>query len=112
MIIGLKIKFLLKKLEKMRNRKTVDINKRGMFIEVDLDYPEETHTLHKHVPLAPERYNVTSSELRPINQFLYRKMKNGNQQAIYCEEKLIPIFHKRKRYIPHIKCFCFTYPMD
>ena len=78
-----------------------------MFLEVDLDYPEETHKLHKDIPLAPERYNVTSNELSPINQFLYNKMKNGNQQSTYCEEKLIPTFHKRKRYILHIKCLLF-----
>ena len=78
-----------------------------MFLEVDLDYPEETHKLHKDFPLAPERYNVTSNELSPINQFLYNKMKNGNQQSTYCEEKLIPTFHKRKRYILHIKCLLF-----
>ena len=83
------------------------MNKRGMFLEVDLDYPEETHILHKDFPLAPERYNVTSNELSPINQFLYDKMKNGNQQSEYCEEKLIPTFHKRKRYILHIKCLLF-----
>ena len=34
-------------------------------------------------------------------------MKNGNQQSTYCEEKLIPTFHKRKRYILHIKCLLF-----
>ena len=91
----------------MKIKETIDINNRGMFLEVDLDYPEETHNLHKDFPLAPERYNVTSNELSPINQFLYNKMKNGNQQSTYCEEKLIPTFHKRKRYILHIKCLLF-----
>ena len=59
-------------------KKIIDINKRGMFLEVDLDYPEETQKLHKDFRLAPERYNVTSNELSPINQFLYDKMSNGN----------------------------------
>ena len=81
------------------------MNKRGMFLEVDLDYPEETHKLHKDFPLAPERYNVTSNELSPINQFLYNKMKNGNQQSTYCEEKLIPTFHKTKTLHPSYKKF-------
>ena len=76
-------------------------------MEVDLDYPEETHKLQKDFPLAPERYNVTSNELSPINKFLYNEMKNGNQQSTYCEEKLIPTFHKRKRYILHIKFLLF-----
>ena len=46
-----------------------------MLLEVDLDYPEKTHKLHRDFLLAPERYNVTSYELSPINQFLYNKMK-------------------------------------
>ena len=101
-------KIFIKKVEKkLKNKKLIDMNKRGMFLEVDLDYPKETHNLHKDFPLAPERYNVTSNELSPINQFLYDKMKNGNQQSEYCEEKLIPTFHKRKRYILHIKCLLF-----
>ena len=99
--------FLLEKLKKNQNLKIIDINKRGMFLEFDLDYPEETHNLQKDFLLAPERYNVTSNELSPINQFLYYKMKYGNQQSTYCEEKLIPTFHKRKRYILHTKCLLF-----
>ena len=78
-----------------------------MFLGVDLDYAEDTHTLHKDVLLEPWRYNVTYSELSPTNQFLYNEMKNGNQQSTNCEKKLIPTFHKRKRSILHIKCLLF-----
>ena len=92
----------------MKNKKkTVEINKRGMFLEVDLDYPKETQKLHKDFPLAPERYKVIYNELSPINQFLYNKMKKGNSQSTYCEEKLIPTFHARKQYILHIRCLLF-----
>jgi len=48
-------------------KKTVDINKRGTFSGVDLDYPEESHMRHKEFPLSQERYNVTSNEISPIN---------------------------------------------
>merc|ERR1711947_67536 len=80
--------FIQKIEKKLKNKKTVEINKRGMFLEVGLDYLEETHKLHKDFPLAPERYNVPSNELSPIIQFLYNKMKNGNQKSTYCEEKI------------------------
>ena len=71
-------KIFIKKVEKkLKNKKLIDMNKRGMFLEVDLDYPKETHNLHKDFPLAPLRYNVTSNELSPIDQFLHYKMKNG-----------------------------------
>ena len=37
-----------------------------MFLEVGVDYPEETHKLQEDFRLAPERYNVTSNELSSI----------------------------------------------
>ena len=84
MIIRFEDKIFTKKLQKeLRNEKLIDINKRGMFLQVDLDYPEETHNLHKDFPLAPKRYNVTSNELSPVNQFLYDKMKNRSHQSTY-----------------------------
>lgn len=71
MIIVLKMKFLIKKLKsKLKNKKLIDMNKQGMFLEADLDYQKETHNLHKDFPLALERYNVTFNELSPINKFL------------------------------------------
>ena len=101
-------KMFIKKIEnRIKNKKPIDISKRGMFLEVDLDYPKESHKHHKDFPMAPERYQVTYNELSPINQFLYNKMKKGNSQNTYCEEKLIPTFHARKQYILHIKCLLF-----
>ena len=34
-----------------------------MFLEVDLDYPEETHESHGGFSMAQERYDATSNEL-------------------------------------------------
>ena len=79
-------------------------------MEVDIDSQEETHKLNKDFPLATERYNVTSNELTAINQFLNNEMRNGDQPSTYCEENWIPTFHKRKRYILHIKCLLFYLP--
>ena len=55
---------------KLENIKPIDISKRGVFLEVDLDYPKEIHKFHEDFPLAPERYKVAYNELNPINQFL------------------------------------------
>ena len=97
-ITNLKIKCLLKKLKKkLKIEKPIDVSKRGMFWEVDLDYPKKTHKLHKDFPLAPERYKVTYNEISSINQFLYNKMKKRNLQTTYGEEKLIQTFHERKQ---------------
>ena len=46
-----------------------------MFLEVDFNYPEKLHKLHRDFPLAPVRYNVTFIELIPLNQVLFQKMK-------------------------------------
>ena len=78
-----------------------------MFLEVDLEYPKDIHCLHEDFPMAPERYNVTYDELSPLNQTLYRKMKANDFLTNYSEEKLIPTFHNRKKYILHIKCLIF-----
>ena len=32
---------------------------RGMFLEVDLEYPKSIHRYHEDFLMAPERYNVT-----------------------------------------------------
>ena len=45
-----------------------------MYLEVDVDYPDETLKLYKDFPLPTERNNVTSNELSPINQLFYDKM--------------------------------------
>ena len=100
-------KFVKKIEKKIKNRKPISIDDRGMFLEVDLTYPKKLHKLHEDFPLAPERYKITYNELSPINQFLYKKMQKNTSQDTYCEKKLIPTFHNRKYYILHIKCLLF-----
>ena len=78
-----------------------------MFLEVDLEYPKEIHEQHGDFPMAPEKCNVTYNELSPLNQSLYREMKNNEFFTNYAEEKLIPTLHNRKNYILHIKSLIF-----
>ena len=78
---------------RLKNSIKIDVDKRGTFLEVDLEYPKEVHELLEDFPLAPERYEVTYNELSPINQFLYQKMKENNSSCTYSEEKLIETFH-------------------
>ena len=64
----------IQKIEKrLKNNKKINVDKRGMFLEVDLEYPKEFHELHEDFPVAPEQYEVTYNELSPINQFLHKK---------------------------------------
>ena len=101
-------KSFIKKIErKLKNHVPIDMNERGMFLEVDLEYPEGIHNQHEDFPMAPERYIVKYNELSPLNQYLYRKMKTSDFFTNYAEEKLIPTFHDRKNYVLHIQCLIF-----
>ena len=101
-------KDFIKRIEKrLRYKEPIYMNERGMFLEVDLEYPNDIHSQHGDFPLAPERYKVTYDQLSPLNQSLYGKMKTNDLIKNYAEEKLIPIFHNRRNYILHIKCLIF-----
>ena len=34
--------------------------KKGLILEVDLEYPQELHNLHNDYPVAPEKLNVSN----------------------------------------------------
>ena len=49
-------KSFIKKIEKkLKNHVPIDMNERGMFLEVDLEYPEGIHNQHEDFPMAPGR---------------------------------------------------------
>lgn len=53
-------------------------SKKGLILEVDLEYPEELHDLHNDYPCAPEKMKVTKDMLSP-----YCKETTGQIQCIY-----------------------------
>ena len=64
--------------KKLRNKEAIDINEKGVFLELDLEYPKEIHEQECDFPLAPERYNVRYNESSPLNQPLYRKNRGAS----------------------------------
>ena len=78
-----------------------------MFLEVTLKYPPMIHSLHRDFPLAPERYTVCYDELSALYKHTYKGMKNCKDIKSFEEDKLIPTFHDRKKYILHINCLIF-----
>ena len=78
-----------------------------MFLEVSLKYPVVLHSLHRDFSLSPERYNVCYDELSALNKFMYKRMKTYVDTKSFSEEKLIPSFYDRKKYILHINCLLF-----
>ena len=97
-----------KEIEKrLKNNEFSSMSDRGMFLEVDLEYPKSIHRYHEDFPMAPERYNVTYNELSPLNRSLFEKIKPNNSKNNFSEEKLIPTLHDREKYVLHVKCLIF-----
>ena len=92
---------------KLKKGVALNLKNRGMSLEVDLPYPKELHENHSDFLLAPENYKVTYKELSPLNKFSYNNMKQNDSCHNCSEEKLIPTFHDRKKYILHFKCWIF-----
>ena len=73
--------------------------KKGMILEVDLEYPKELHELHNDYPLAAEKMKVTKEILSPY-------CKNIQEQfgiSIGQVAKLIPTLSSKKNYVLHYR---------
>ena len=46
----------------MTDNELDDWKHRSCFLEVDLQYPEDLHSLHNDYPLAPERFKIRDVE--------------------------------------------------
>ena len=77
---------------------------RGMFLEVDLIYPDNIHKYRSNFPLAPENLNVKFEHLSPLCKKMYQ-LSNMNKfkKENFSENKLIPNFFNKKNYILHYK---------
>ena len=93
-----KIERLLKTSGIIRMRKN-----RGMFLEVDLIYPDNIHKYHSNFPLAPEKFNVKFEHLSPLCKRMYQVSNmNKFKKENFSENKLIPNF------LPGKIIFCIT----
>ena len=55
-----------KEINKKDLAKYKEDSKKGVTLEVDLQYPQELHDLHNDYPLAPEKIKVTKKDVIPI----------------------------------------------
>ena len=76
-----------------------DDSKKGLILEVDLEYPAELHDLHNDYPLAPEQIEVQPDMLSPYCSHLREKfnVKVGGVR------KLIPTLAAKKNYVLHYR---------
>ena len=74
-------------------------NKKGIILEVDLEYPEKLHDLHNDYPLAPEKVKVTDNMLSNYCKKIADKY-NISTGLVY---KLIPTLSKKEKYVLHYR---------
>ena len=74
-------------------------NKKGIILEVDLEYPEKLHDLHNDYPLAAEKIKVEKSMLSNYCNKISEKYNISTGLV----QKLIPTLSNKKNYVLHYR---------
>ena len=88
-----------KKIDKLDLAKYKDDSKRGLILEVDLEYPQELHDLHNQYPLAPEIIKVTEDMLSKYCEKIAAKYNISTGLV----SKLIPNLRNKEKYVLHYR---------
>ena len=76
-----------------------DDTRKGVILEVDLEYPEELHDLHNDYPLAPEKILVSDHMLSPYCKGL-KDSENISSGRVH---KLVPNLMTKDKYVLHYR---------
>ena len=87
------------KIENLDLGKYHEESKKGLILEVDLEYPEELHDLHNDYPLAAEKVNVTKDMLSKYCKRIAKKY-NISTGLVH---KLIPTLSNKEKYVLHYR---------
>ena len=74
-------------------------SKRGLILEVDLEYPNELHDSHNDYPCAPEKLKITKDMLSDY----CKKIANKYNISTGLVHKLIPTLSKKEKYVLHYR---------
>ena len=74
-------------------------SKKGLILEVDLEYPDELHNLHNTFPLAPQKVKVTEDMLSDYCKNIAEKY-NISTGLVH---KLIPTLNNKEKYVIHYR---------
>ena len=73
--------------------------KKGLILEVDLEYPKELHDLHNDYPIAPEKVKVSNDMLSAYCKKITKKYNISTGLV----SKLIPTLRDKKEYMLHYR---------
>ena len=88
-----------KQINKINLAKYENDSKKGLILEVDLEYPKKLHDLHNDYPLAPEKVKVTDDMLSGYCKSIADKY--GISRGLV--HKLIPTLSKKEKYVLHYR---------
>lgn len=88
-----------KKISKINLGSYTADSKKGLILEVDLQYPSNLHNLHNDYPLGAEKLKVTKDMLSPYCKNIQEKYGISIGQV----DKLIPTLSDKKNYVLHYR---------
>ena len=73
--------------------------RKGVILEVDLEYPEELHDFHNDYPLAPEKILITDDMLSKY----CKDLKDSENISSGRVHKLVPNLRNKEKYVLHYR---------
>ena len=86
-------------IDKLDVTKYNETSKKGLILQVDLEYPEKLHNLHNDYPLACEKIKVTKNMLSNYCKNIATKYNISSGIV----DKLIPTLNNKEKYILHYR---------
>ena len=88
-----------KEISKIDQGKHKADGKKGLILEVDLEYPQVLHDVHNDYPVAPEKVKVSNNMLSAY----CKKIAKKYNISIGLVSKLVPTLRDKKEYVLHYR---------